>query len=163
LSKTQDLHFVGDQSLITIAPPCAGETRSFVMPNLMHYRGSMIVLDDKGECYAATADYRCGFSDVFLFAPEVPEETGHRFNPLQFLSRNPGGMIEDTPSLLMPLLHQARVKPGFLMIALGILERENRIGVTPAMAAVRQTALTFGAELAIVLDEMANSAMPALQ
>jgi Type IV secretory system Conjugative DNA transfer len=172
LSNTQDLHFVGDQSLITIAPPGAGKTRSFVMPNLWHYRGSMIVLDVKGECYAATAEHRRSFSDVFLFAPEVPDETGHRFNPLQFLSRDPGDMIEDariladaivTPSSAEARFFDDRARDLLVSILVLLLEREHRTGVTPTLAAVHQTARMGGAELAIVLEEMANSAMPALQ
>jgi Type IV secretory system Conjugative DNA transfer len=172
LETGHSLHFKGDQSLVTIAPPGAGKTRGFVFPNLRDFRGSVLVLDVKGECYAATAKHRRGFSDVYLFAPEEPGETGHRFNPLQFLSRDPRLMLEDARVLADVMVMSSggdarffddRARDLLVSILVLLLDRERCTGMKPALAAMHQASRVGGEELRIILEEMAVSPIPALQ
>ena len=172
LESGSSLYFKGDQSLVTIAPPGSGKTRGFVFPNLRDFRGSVLVLDVKGECYAATAEHRRRFSDVYLFAPEQPGETGHRFNPLQFLSRDPRMMLEDarvladvmvTPSSGDARFFDDRARDLLVSILVLLLDREKRTGVKSALGAMHQTSRVAGEELRVILEEMATSPIPALQ
>lgn len=40
---------------IVVAPTRSGKTAGFVIPNILNYQGSMIVIDPKGELYDMTA------------------------------------------------------------------------------------------------------------
>jgi type IV secretion system protein VirD4 len=52
------LRYGGDGHLITVAPTRTGKGVSAVIPNLLHYDGSVVVTDPKGENYAVTARRR---------------------------------------------------------------------------------------------------------
>jgi len=56
--KNNMLGWAGDGHIITVAPTRAGKGVGLVVPNLLHYPGSVIVVDPKGENYAITAEYR---------------------------------------------------------------------------------------------------------
>lgn len=88
LENGPKLYYKGEKGLVTIAPPGSGKTRCNVLPALAAWRGSVIVLDVKGECYAETADLRREFSEVYKFAPFSPDESSC-FNPLDAIDANP--------------------------------------------------------------------------
>lgn len=52
------LGWAGDGHIITIAPTRSGKGVGLVVPNLLHYPGSVLVVDPKGENYAITAEFR---------------------------------------------------------------------------------------------------------
>ena len=69
---------------LLVAPPGGGKGVGVVIPTLLTWPGSAIVLDVKGENLAATAGQRQRLGDdVFVFAPYDPEGKTHRFNPLE--------------------------------------------------------------------------------
>ena len=55
---TEYLRYDGDGHLITIAATRSGKGVGTVIPNLLNYRGSILVTDPKGENYAVTAAWR---------------------------------------------------------------------------------------------------------
>jgi type IV secretion system protein VirD4 len=69
---------------LIVAPTGRGKTTGFVIPNLLTYQGSTVVLDVKGENFEATARHRASQGDaVFRFAPtDWNEGRSHRYNPL---------------------------------------------------------------------------------
>lgn len=69
---------------LIVAPTGRGKTTGFVIPNLLTWQGSAVVLDVKGECYEATSRHRAAQGDqVFRFAPTDWEgQRTHRYNPL---------------------------------------------------------------------------------
>ena len=69
---------------LIVAPTGRGKTTGFVIPNLLTWQGSAVVLDVKGECYEASARHRAGQGDeVYRFAPTYWEnKRTHRYNPL---------------------------------------------------------------------------------
>ncbi|MCR5943926.1 type VI secretion protein [Ochrobactrum sp. XJ1] len=68
---------------LLVAPTGAGKTVGFVIPNLLTYLGSAVVLDVKGECFEKTARYRESLGHkVFRFGPRDFDMPSHRFNPL---------------------------------------------------------------------------------
>jgi type IV secretion system protein VirD4 len=88
--------YSGHESLITIAGPGAGKSSALVIPNLLTYPGSVVVLDVKGELWDNTAGHRkAAFGPVFRFAPTDPSGNSHCFNPFDFLSADPAVAAND--------------------------------------------------------------------
>ena len=56
--KKHPLHYTGDRHLLTVAPTRSGKGVSAIIPNLLTYEGSVIVIDPKGENARITADRR---------------------------------------------------------------------------------------------------------
>lgn len=78
--------------LLTIAPTRAGKGASQIVPNLLLYAGSCLVIDIKGENYDLTAKHRKTLfegSQVLKFAPF--EDDSNRYNPLDFIRVDPDG------------------------------------------------------------------------
>lgn len=69
---------------LIVAPTGRGKTTGFVIPNLLTFKGSAVVLDVKGENFEATARHRAAQGDeVFRFAPtDWHDRRSHRYNPL---------------------------------------------------------------------------------
>ena len=69
---------------LIVAPTGRGKTTGFVIPNLLTYQGSAVVLDVKGENFEATSRHRAALGDkVFRFAPtDWKDGRSHRYNPL---------------------------------------------------------------------------------
>lgn len=67
---------------LVIAPTESGKTAGFVIPNLLHFNGSVVALDIKGELFDETARRRIAVGDrVVNFRPDRPSES-HGWNPL---------------------------------------------------------------------------------
>lgn len=87
------VHWDGDGHLLTLAPTRSGKSVTTIIPNLLRYRGSAVVLDPKGELYAATSAWRAAnVGPVYRIAPfddgTDPRTAGyprHGFNPLSRL------------------------------------------------------------------------------
>ncbi|MFQ1701907.1 type IV secretory system conjugative DNA transfer family protein [Loktanella agnita] len=73
---------------LIVAPTGRGKTTGFVIPNLLTWEGSAVVLDVKGENFEATARHRCKQGDkIFRFAPtDFEDRRTHRYNPLLRIS-----------------------------------------------------------------------------
>lgn len=91
------LHFPQAGHLLTIAPTRTGKGACHIVPNLLLYAGSAVVIDVKGENYATTSAHRqrqYEGSRVIRFAPFSPDTD--RYNPLDFIRRGPDGPSDDT-------------------------------------------------------------------
>jgi type IV secretion system protein VirD4 len=72
---------------LIVAPTGRGKGVGFVIPNLLTYKGSAVVLDVKGENFRETSRFRAGMGDkVFRFAPTDWDRPTHRYNPLARLA-----------------------------------------------------------------------------
>lgn len=84
------VHWNDDGHLLTVAPTRSGKAVTTIIPNLLRYRGSAIVIDPKGELYAATSKWRAeNVGPVYRIAPfdagDNPATAGwprHGYNPL---------------------------------------------------------------------------------
>ncbi|MCO5067007.1 MAG: type IV secretory system conjugative DNA transfer family protein [Rhizobiaceae bacterium] len=92
-----------DQHIMVIGSPGQGKSRSFVMPTMMNYPGSMFILDMSGELYEKTSGYmkKKGY-EVYLMAPG--QHGTHCFNPLDVISKNPHQRITDLQKLAQMLM-----------------------------------------------------------
>lgn len=90
------LHYAGEGSLITIAPPGSGKTQCFVFPNLLTWKGAAVVLDIKNEIYPATYKWReNNIGKIYKFNPLDPSSS-NSYNPLTFVRDDPDYIWEDS-------------------------------------------------------------------
>jgi type IV secretion system protein VirD4 len=83
------LTFGGPEHVIVEAPTRSGKGVGIVIPNLLTWQGSVVVLDVKRENYEATAGFRAHYGqDVFLFNPTDREGRSARYNPLSYIDRS---------------------------------------------------------------------------
>jgi type IV secretion system protein VirD4 len=88
-SSGRPVYYARNESLFSIGGPGTGKTECQVLPNLLSYKGSALVLDVKGELWEKTAGWRsknCG--PVYRFAPTDPDGRTHRYNPFDFVSND---------------------------------------------------------------------------
>lgn len=73
---------------LVVAPTRAGKGVGYAIPNLLLFPGSMVVLDVKGELFAATSRHRRSQGDaIFYFSPFDFDHPSHRYNPLERVAR----------------------------------------------------------------------------
>ena len=85
------LRFTGQQFVLLAAPARSGKGVGIVVPNLLSYPDSVVVLDIKQENFSLTAEFRRAHGhDVYLFNPFAEDGRTHRYNPLSAIS---GGMF----------------------------------------------------------------------
>jgi type IV secretion system protein VirD4 len=77
------LSLSGQLSVMLSAPTRSGKGVGIVIPNLLNWPDSLVVLDIKGENFDITAGYReaCG-QEVYAFSPFDEHACSHRWNPL---------------------------------------------------------------------------------
>ena len=82
------LTFGGSEHVLVEAPTRSGKGTGIVIPNLLTWAGSVIVLDVKRENYDSSAGFRAKYGqDVFLFNPTDREGRTARYNPLAYIDR----------------------------------------------------------------------------
>ena len=78
------LSLPGQLSAMLSAPTRSGKGVGVVIPNLLNWPDSVVVLDIKGENHRVTAGYRAQRGQqVFAFSPFDDEARSHRWNPLR--------------------------------------------------------------------------------
>lgn len=104
--------------LLTVAPTRTGKGASQIVPNLLLYAGSTVVIDIKGESYDITSEFRRRIfpgARVIRFAPF--EENTDRYNPLDFVRSNmigkPTADTFDDARLLADMLIPTKAKEDY--------------------------------------------------
>jgi len=84
--------------VMLIAPTRSGKGVGYVVPNLLNYRHSAVVLDVKRELYEVTSGYRAGElgQEIFLFDPTSSHTS--RYNPLDEIRLGPHE-VRDTQNI----------------------------------------------------------------
>ncbi|MCK7497169.1 MAG: type IV secretory system conjugative DNA transfer family protein [Comamonadaceae bacterium] len=87
------------------APTRSGKGVGVVIPNLLNWPDSVVVLDIKGENYDITAGYRAAHGQaVYAFSPFDEDARSHRWNPLTAVRTSPlhrvGDLLDHRPGLL---------------------------------------------------------------
>ncbi|MCB1096084.1 MAG: type IV secretory system conjugative DNA transfer family protein [Verrucomicrobiae bacterium] len=92
--------FADDRHLMTIAGSRSGKSVSAIIPNLLRYPGSTLVIDPKGELACRTARHRSNFGNVHVLDPfDVVQGNATKFkgsfNPMSILDRESKTLVED--------------------------------------------------------------------
>jgi type IV secretion system protein VirD4 len=92
-------HFLalpGQLSVMLSAPTRSGKGVGVVIPNLLNWPDSVVVLDIKGENFAVTAGYRAAHGQaVYAFSPFDEGACSHRWNPLSAVRSGPLHRVGD--------------------------------------------------------------------
>lgn len=90
----------GQQFVILAAPTRSGKGVGVVIPNLLEYGESIVVLDIKQENFDLTSGWRASQGhEVFLFNPFAEDKRTHRWNPLSYVSDDPNFRVSELMSI----------------------------------------------------------------
>ncbi len=174
------LQYTGDRHLMTVAPTRSGKGVSSIIPNLLTYEGSVLVIDPKGENARITKDRR-GHGVLSSRIPGLGQDvhiidpwgiTGFKvshFNPLDWLSPKDENISENAMILADSMIPQrantlepfwddeakALLMGILLYVALADEEKENR-----NLGRVRDIICMSSANLIDILTNMTESSNP---
>ena len=103
------LGWSGDGHVLTVAPTRSGKGVGLVIPNLLHYSGSAIVIDPKGENYAVTHRFReqrlgqrvvCVDPFHVVLTPAAQTDSINPLDGLVDYSQPPSTYLRQNPELL---------------------------------------------------------------
>jgi type IV secretion system protein VirD4 len=99
--EEQSLTYGGDGHLITLAPTRSGKGRGVLVPNLLLYRGPVVVFDPKGELYRITARRRreMGQRVIRLDPSHVLGPDGDTLNPFDIFGLDNADLETDAQTL----------------------------------------------------------------
>ena len=101
----QYLTFDGQQHAIISAPTRSGKGVGIVIPNLLNWPDSVVVLDIKQENWDITSGFRRKYGqECYLFNPAATDYRTHRYNPLDYISEDPNFRIDDAQKIANMLL-----------------------------------------------------------
>ena len=108
------LIYGGQEFVLLAAPTRSGKGVSLVLPNLLHYHDSVVVLDIKLENFAYSSKFRQQHGqEVYLFNPFGQDQRSHRWNPLDAVPRDPTLRVGEIQAIGQVLYPTAHVKDAF--------------------------------------------------
>ena len=105
--QTKPLHYNSDRHLLTIAPTRSGKGATAIIPNLLTYTGSALVIDPKGENAMITAQRRAAMGQTIHVVDPwgiTGAPTIARFNPLDWLVQGDVDITENAMLLADALI-----------------------------------------------------------
>lgn len=109
--RGQFLMLDGAQSVILSAPTRSGKGVGVVIPNLLTWNDSVVVLDIKGENYKRTAGFRAAHGQsIYRWAPFDQTSRTHRYNPLSYVREDWRFVVGDVLSVAQTLYASDRSK-----------------------------------------------------
>lgn len=98
--RPRDLKYTGDAHLINIAPSRSGKGVSAIIPNLLTYPGSVLVVDPKGENARVTARRRSEIGKTYILDPfGTTGLSTASYNPLSRITANNPDVTDDAAAL----------------------------------------------------------------
>jgi len=90
------LCFGGSEHVLVYAPTRAGKGVGYVIPNLLNWPDSVVVLDVKKENWDRSAGFRAAHGqEVYLFDPLDENGRTARYNPLGYVRSDPADLYDD--------------------------------------------------------------------
>ena len=136
------LVFGSSEHVVLYAPTRSGKGIGAVIPNLLNWPDSLVVLDIKRENWTASAGFRAAHGQqVICFDPLAPDGRTHRYNPLGHIDRTDAVAVLDELQRIAVMLFPTplRADPFWTEAA-----RTGFIGLGALVAASPPTAFTFG-------------------
>ena len=156
----------GYQHILLFAPTGSGKGVGFVIPNLLFWQDSVIVHDIKLENYELTSGWRKTNlkQKVFLWNPADPDGVSHCYNPMDWISKKPGQMVDDVQKICNFLLpeqefwqNEARaLLTGIMLYLVAAEDKPATLG--EVVRTLRNDDVVYN--LAVVLDTMGKKIHP---
>lgn len=167
------LRLGGQRFAILAAPTRSGKGVGVVVPNLLDYRESVVVLDIKQENFDLTSGWRASQGqEVYLFNPFAEDRRSHRWNPLTYVSADPAFRVSDLMAIATMLYPDAgdeqkfwvsQARNAFLAFALYLFECHDDAAATgfpgiatPTLGAVYRLSSGDGGDTRTHLTELAR-------
>jgi len=156
----------GYQHILLFAPTGSGKGVGFVVPNLLFWRDSVIVHDIKLENYELSSGWRRSQlkQKVFLWNPADPDGISHCYNPMDWISKKPGQMVDDVQKICNFLLpkqefwsNEARALLTGIMLYL-VADPNKPATLGEVVRTLRSDDVVYN--LAVILDTMGNIIHP---
>jgi type IV secretion system protein VirD4 len=154
------------QHVLLFAPTGSGKGVGFVIPNLLFWDESVIVHDIKLENYELTSGYRFKVmkQKVFLWNPADQQGITHCYNPMDWIAKDIGGMVDDVQKIAKFLLakedfwySEARtLVTGLMLYILADDSRPKSLGETLRLLRSEDIVYT----ISVVLDTMGEIIHP---
>ena len=101
---TQTLRHDGPEHVLCFAPTRSGKGIGLVLPTLLSWQESVLVLDIKGENYALTAGYRASLGHKVIKFEPTNMDGSHGYNPLAEIRIGTGHVVEDCQNIAMMII-----------------------------------------------------------
>lgn len=171
--ETDFISYKGDRHLLTVAPTRSGKGTTQIIPNLLTYEGSMLVIDPKGENALITAKRRQEMGqEVHIVDPwgiaHVEGIETSTFNPLDWLDINDPDMTENAMLLASAIVVETNsnepfwdeeakaLLQGLIMFVATDLEEDGK----RHLGRVRELLLLNSTELKELFERMSCSMHP---
>lgn len=160
-------YFVSDgfQHALLFAPTGSGKGVGFVIPNLLFWQHSVFVHDIKLENYELTSGWRATQGQrVFVWEPANPDGVTHCYNPIDWVSKKPGQMVDDVQkiaNLILPKqdFWENEARSLFLGVVLYLLADDTKIkSFGEVVRTMRSDDVVY--HLSIGLDTLGNIMSP---
>ncbi len=168
LGQTGKGYLVADgfQHILLFAPTGSGKGVGFVIPNLLFWEDSVVVHDIKLENYELTSGYRSEKmgQKTYLWNPASPTGVSHCYNPLDWVSKEMGQMVDDVQkisNLLLPEQEfwQNEARSLFVGVALYLCAVPEKVAsLGEVVRTMRSDDVVYN--LAVVLDTLGNDIHP---
>jgi type IV secretion system protein VirD4 len=137
------LVFGGEEHVVVCAPTRTGKGVGVVIPNLLAWPDSAVVLDVKRENWQASAGFRAAHGQaVHLFDPLDPQGRTARYNPLGHIDRaDPTAVLDELQRIAAMLFPRPPNADPFWAEA----ARTGFVGVGASLAETPERPLTLGA------------------
>ncbi len=164
----------GQQFAILAAPTRSGKGVGIVVPNLLDYQESVVVLDIKQENFDLTSGWRASQGqEVYLFNPFAEDRRTHRWNPLTYVSSDPAFRVSDLMSIAAMLYPDgsddqkfwvSQARNAFMAFALYLFENRDDEQATgfsggsgaPTIGAIHRLSSGDGTDLKAYLRGLAS-------
>ena len=104
--KTRYLRHNGAEHILAFAPTRSGKGVGLVLPTLLSWKHSAIILDIKGENWHLTSGWRAKWANniVLKFDPSSADGSSVKFNPLEEIRLNTPYEVGDVQNITMMIL-----------------------------------------------------------
>jgi len=136
LYRSKFLIVDNDEHILAFMTTGSGKGLGLVIPNLLNWNDSALIIDMKHENYQLTSGYRKKYGqEVYLFDPVSNTNRTHRFNPLDYIDHRPEHCVNDIQvitEILWPKendkdIWQPEARSFFLAIALYLIRTNQAL------------------------------------